>query len=330
MIHAQPQRADLSLESLEARITVLDKTAPSGLCWRSQNLAFSCVDAGHLVVKSAVLGDLIGLRQQSPSGPARWILDRGFDDAKVISKLLETHACFIIRAGHNRKVRHTPGGKVIKLFEAVQAQSALGTLEMVRPVQEKGKRKKRLLPAVTRSTQVWLSEPFTPLGVVNLQFQAQPNTDPDERGWVLLTNLPLESERDAKHIVALYASRWATLEIFAWTKTALEWEAARVLRFDAFRRLVALAWIAAAFLFELERHLEPRLIEHLAFLGGWTPRANGSPGKRTGPIGRQAPRGAALPKTRRGPIGAVLLKTRTGPIGAALSKTVPLCPRRRF
>ena len=159
----------------------------------------------------------------APLGPARWILDRGFDDAKVISTLLESHACFIIRAQHNRKVRSTPSGKVVKLFETVQSQPPLGMLEMLRPVQQEGKRKKRLLTAVTRSTQVWLSEPFTPLGVVNLQFQTSAKTDPDERGWVLLTNLPLESAQDAKHIVALYASRWAIEEIFAWTKTALEW-----------------------------------------------------------------------------------------------------------
>ena len=156
-------------------------------------------------------------------GRILWILDRGFDDAKVISMLLESHTCFIIRAQHNRLVRPTPSGKVVKLFETVQAQPPLGTLEMLRPVQENGKRKKRLIPAVTRSTQVWLSQPFTPLGVVNLQFQAHSKIDPDERGWILLTNLPLETAEDAKHIVALYASRWAIEEIFAWTKTALEW-----------------------------------------------------------------------------------------------------------
>ena len=167
-----------------------------------------------------------------------------------------------IRAQHNRLVRPTPSGKVVKLFESVQSQPPLGTLEMSRPVQEGDKRKKRLVTAVTRSTQVWLSEPFTPLGVVNLQFQAHSHSDPDKRGWVLLTNLPLESARDAKHIVALYASRWAIEEIFAWTKTALKWEAARVLSFDAFKRLVVLAWIAAAFLYDA--CLSPYLAQRLA------------------------------------------------------------------
>ena len=76
---------------------------------------------------------------------------------------------------------------------------------------------------MTRSTRVWLSEPFTPLGVVNLQFQAHSYSDSDERGWVLFTNLPLESTQDTQRVVALYASRWAVEEIFVWTKTALEW-----------------------------------------------------------------------------------------------------------
>ena len=338
LIHAQPQRADLSLETLEAHITARGAERLAGqsevrVLLDGSNLRkphstsleyLSTVRAldGDLIpgyptlnavgvgsdgqqallyhhtysslesdfksegaeVKKAIEAVTRALRQVGV-GRITWILDRGFDDAKVIAWLLESHACFIIRAQHNRKVRSTPSGKFAKLFETVQAQPPLGTLEMLRPVQENGKRKKRLVPAVTRSTQVWLSEPFTPLGVVNLQFQAHSYSDPNERGWVLLTNLPLESDRDAKHIVALYASRWAIEEIFAWTKTALEWEAARVLSFDAFKRLVALAWIAAAFLFELELHLEPRFIEHLAFLGGWTPRANASPGKKVLALG---------------------------------------------
>ena len=135
----------------------------------------------------AIEGVTQALRQVGV-GRILWILDRGFDDAKVISTLLESHTCFIIRAQHNRLVRPTPSGKVVKLFETVQAQPPLGTLEMLRPVQENGKRKKRLVPAVTRSTQVWLSQPFAPLGVVNLQFQAHSYSDPNERGWVLLTN----------------------------------------------------------------------------------------------------------------------------------------------
>jgi len=287
LIHAQPKRADLSVESLEAHITVLDKTAPTGpvrargaerLAGQSEvrvlldgsdlrkphstaleslstvraldgdlipgyptlnavgvgsdgvqallyHHTYSSLESGFKSegdeVKKAIEAVTRALRQVGV-GRILWILDRGFDDAKVISTLLERHACFIIRAQHNRLVRPTPSGQVGKLFETVQAQPPLGTLEMLRPVQQEGKRKKRLLPAVTRSTQVWLSEPFTPLGVVNLQFQAS-KLEQDERGWVLLTNLPLESDRDAKHIVALYASRWAIEEIFAWTKTALEW-----------------------------------------------------------------------------------------------------------
>ena len=338
LIHAQPQRADLSLDTLEAQITAQGAKRLAGQTEvrvlldgsdlrKPHSSALECLSTvraldGDLIagyptlnavgvgrdgqqallyhhtysplesgfksegdeVKHAIETVTRALRQVGV-GRILWILDRGFDDAKIIAWLLERHACFIIRAQHNRKVRSTPSGKVIKLFETVQSQPPLGTLEMLRPVQQEGKRKKRLVTAVTRSTQVWLSEPFTPLGVVNLQFQTSSKTDPDERGWILLTNLPLETAQDAQHIVALYASRWAIEEIFAWTKTALEWEAARVLSFDAFKRLVALAWIAAAFLFELERHLEPRVIKHLAFLGGWIPRAGASPGKKVLALG---------------------------------------------
>ena len=276
LIHAQPQRADLSLDTLEAQITAQGAKRLAGQTEvrvlldgsdlrKPHSSALECLSTvraldGDLIagyptlnavgvgrdgqqallyhhtysplesgfksegdeVKHAIETVTRALRQVGV-GRILWILDRGFDDAKIIAWLLERHACFIIRAQHNRKVRSTPSGKVIKLFETVQSQPPLGTLEMLRPVQQEGKRKKRLVTAVTRSTQVWLSEPFTPLGVVNLQFQTSSKTDPDERGWILLTNLPLETAQDAQHIVALYASRWAIEEIFAWTKTALEW-----------------------------------------------------------------------------------------------------------
>jgi hypothetical protein len=81
-------------------------------------------------------------------------------------------------------------------------------------------------------------------------------------------------------VVALYVLRWSIEEVFAWTKTALDWEAARVLEFNAFRSLVALAWVAAAFIFELDEALEPKAFRALALLGGWVPHKTRGPGRR--------------------------------------------------
>lgn len=213
-------------------------------------------------------------------GRITWILDRGFDDAKVIGWILKTGSCFVIRAAHNRNVRESIKGKPKKLFESLQSQPTLGTLEMQRPIMTNGKVRKRKVTGVTRSLQTWLLEPDVTLNAVNLEFKGVKEKHPDERGWVLLTNLPVGTADEAQRVVALYALRWAIEEVFAWTKTALEWEAVRVLEFEGFKRLVAFAWVAAAFVFNLGVRLEFSVVQRLALLGGWVPRPSERPGRR--------------------------------------------------
>lgn len=213
-------------------------------------------------------------------GRITWILDRGFDDAKVIGWILESKSCFVIRAAHNRNVRESFKGKTKKLLESLQSQPALGTLEMQRPIMTDGKVRKRKTLGITRSLQTWLLEPDVTLNAVKLEFKGVKDKNPDERGWVLLTNLPVNTADEAQRVVALYALRWAIEEVFSWTKTALEWEAARVLEFTAFKRLVAFAWVAAAFVFNLGVSVEHHVVQHLALLGGWVPRLGERPGRR--------------------------------------------------
>lgn len=218
-------------------------------------------------------------------GRITWILDRGFDDSKVIKWILETHACFVIRAQHNRNVSLTPGSKARQLFETVRSQAVQGSLEMHRPVVNDGKVRKRKTIGVTRSASAWLVEPELEVNVVNLEFQGVKNKNPDERGWMLLSNLPVGTAEETQRVVALYVLRWAIEEVFAWTKTALEWEATRVLEFNAFKRLVAFAWVAAGFVFDLGVNLEDSVVQHLAFLGGWVPRRDERPGRRVLALG---------------------------------------------
>ena len=209
-----------------------------------------------------------------------WILDRGFDDRKVIDWILETGGCYVIRAQHDRNISQTPGGKLKKLFETIKAKPSLGTLEMNRPVMVDGKLKRKPTQASTRTGGVWFPKPDVLVNVVTLEFKRVRARNAEDQGWVLLTNLPVGNADQAQQVVALYVLRWSIEEVFAWTKTALDWEAARVLEFSAFRSLVALAWVAAAFIFELDEALEPKAFRALALLGGWVPHKTRMPGRR--------------------------------------------------
>lgn len=103
--------------------------------------------------------------------------------------------------------------------------------------------------------------------------------------WLLLSNLRLADEQAQKlalavRIVQAYRQRWAIEDLFSWTKEALDWESVRVLDYGALRTLVAFAWLAAAFLFNLGTSpLQPESLL-LAQLGGWTPGKD-KPGRAT-------------------------------------------------
>ena len=209
-----------------------------------------------------------------------WILDRGFDDRKVINWILETGGCYVIRARHDRNISETPDGKTKKLFETIKVKPSLCTLEMNRPVMVDGKLKRKPTQASTRAGSIWLPKPDVLVNVVTLEFQRARAKSSEDQGWVLLTNLPVSNADQAQQVVALYVLRWSIEEVFSWTKTALDWEAARVLEFSAFRSLVALAWVASAFIFELDEALEPKAFRALALLGGWVPHKTRMPGRR--------------------------------------------------
>lgn len=229
-------------------------------------------------VRTAIQTITTALRAQGV-GRIIWILDRGFDDRKVIDWILETKACFVIRAQHDRVVSTELSGPTQKLFKVTRAEPILGTFSMKRPVLVDGKLKKRPVQATARAGTVWLSAPAIQVHAVALEF-VQARGKRDDAGWMLLTNLPVESFEAAQHVIFLYVLRWSIEEVFAWTKTALDWESTQLLEFNAFELLVAMAWVTAAFVFELSDSLESSVLERIAFLGGFVPRAGSSPGRR--------------------------------------------------
>ena len=66
---------------------------------------------------------------------------------------------------------------------------------------------------------------------------------------------------------------------FKFTKTMLGWEEVQLLDLEGIRTLLALAWVAAGFLYELGVTLEWEEVRLLARLGGWAERKDNPPGK---------------------------------------------------
>ncbi len=99
--------------------------------------------------------------------------------------------------------------------------------------------------------------------------------------WLLVTDWEVETESQAVRIFQMYRQRWGVEESFKFTKACLGWEEVQLLDLRGIRTLVALAWVAAGFLYELGVTLSWETVQLLAKLGGWEPRPDRRPGKIT-------------------------------------------------
>jgi hypothetical protein len=101
----------------------------------------------------------------------------------------------------------------------------------------------------------------------------------DSEPWLLLTDWPITTAQDAKRVFTMYRERWAVEDAFKFTKDVLGWEDVQLLNFEGVRTLVALAWVAAGFLYELGLTLEWPEVHLLARLGGFEEHKDRLPGK---------------------------------------------------
>ncbi|AZI44106.1 hypothetical protein EHF33_14425 [Deinococcus psychrotolerans] len=213
-------------------------------------------------------------------GQIVFVLDRGFDDLKLIRLLVRLKVQFVIRVKHaQRTTRLTPTSLELPLIDAAGHASVQDQFEMKRPVVTDGKVKWRKTPAQVRSREMFIDGGRLKLNVVRLEFSVPLKND-QEQGWLLLTNTPTDAVGAAGAVVRLYLQRWSIEEVFSWIKSALGWEQVQILDFDALRTLVALAWIAASFVFDLSESFDDTQLQLLAHLGGYVPHKNRPPGKK--------------------------------------------------
>jgi hypothetical protein len=120
-------------------------------------------------------------------------------------------------------------------------------------------------PGTTITRQVWLVE--VRLGDTMLE------------PWLLLTDWEVTTEQQAVRLFQMYRQRWGVEDSFKFTKDCLGWEEVQVLDLEGIRTLVALAWVAAGFLYQLGITMDETAVQLLAKLGGWQPRRDRRPGK---------------------------------------------------
>ena len=69
-----------------------------------------------------------------------------------------------------------------------------------------------------------------------------------DKPMMLLTNLPVENVKDAKHVLRLYIRRWECEEAIRFLKSQVQLEKIRTFRWTAIRRLVLLSVLVMIYL----------------------------------------------------------------------------------
>lgn len=221
-----------------------------------------------------------------------WVLDSGFDDVAVWRTIWEQQEQMICRVQHvERLIEHRVGqdkwhgGDISKACTRLRLLATAQTEMVV----QRGRQERPKLQTVTvkiracalrltYQTNVRREGPGEtvqkPLWLVEVRLLGT-KLEP----WLLLTDLPVTDAESAVGIFRMYRQRWAVEDSFKFTKDCLGWEEVQLLDLTGIRTLVALAWVAAGFLYELGVTLDWPEVQLLARLGGWVPHKDRKPGK---------------------------------------------------
>lgn len=227
-----------------------------------------------------------------PDCQITWIMDRGFDDIAVWRTIWGLGQHVVCRAYHDERLvdLHQAGTWVASTIGGAAGQARRrATVETTLEVRLVGQPTAKRQPVTVdiASQRMRLSYEAAgrteiPTGnqirrwvwVVVIQIR-----DCAWEPWVLVTDWAVQDAPAAARVFQMYRQRWAIEDAFKFTKECVNWEAAQVLSWEGLRMLVALAWVAAGFLYELGVSLEWAEVRLLARLGGWEERADRPPGR---------------------------------------------------
>jgi Transposase DDE domain len=220
-------------------------------------------------------------------GERTWVIDRGFDNDQVWWKIWRQNDHLVCRVYHAERlvqVEIAPGIFQERYLDATYShlkKYAKIETELVVRLQSQKHAKRQKVQVEISATPIWVygdaKEPPRPVKKVWLVRVKVEHAV--EEPWYLITDWPVEDEASAVRIFIAYRRRWSVEDTFKFIKTTLGMEEVQLLDFEAVRNLVALAWVAAGFLFSLGLTLDEPEVRLLALLGGWEERQDRPPGK---------------------------------------------------
>jgi hypothetical protein len=220
-------------------------------------------------------------------GEKTWVMDRGFDNDQVWWKIWRQNDHLVCRVFHAERVVQVeiaPGIFQERYLDATYAHMkkyAKIETELVVRLQGQQHAKRQKVHVEISATPIWVyaDEKERPRPTKKVWLVRVKVEHAVEDPWYLITDWPVEDEASATRIFIYYRRRWSVEDTIKFAKTTLGMEEVQMLDFEAVRNLVALAWVAAGFLFSLGLFLDEPEVWLLAILGGWEERQDRPPGK---------------------------------------------------
>jgi len=219
-------------------------------------------------------------------GAKTWVMDCGYDNDAVWWQIWpHPHSHLVVRVYHLERVVEwevRPGVWEERYLHALVKQlQPLTSVETALRVRLHGQTRARHQSVTVHLAAVALRvrDPEDPTHTQPVWLVRAAVVGAAQDPWYLLTDWPVTDAASALRVFRFYRRRWSVEDTFKFVKTCFGVEAVQVLAFEAVRTLVALAWVAAGFLFHLGLTLDTAEVQLLARLGGWEPRVNRPPGK---------------------------------------------------
>lgn len=233
------------------------------------------------------VGAALSVVKEAPE--VTWLLDRAFDDRAFWGVVWEKEQHLVCRVRHLDRVIRAPD--VLGSWRETKVERYGYRLPEVARVKTRlrvrlGKQRQAKKQSVT---VLLYAGPMQVEYLVGRETKQKPQTKQvwllraqvlgtSQRLW-LTTDHPVKTAEDAQRIFQMYRMRWAVEDAFKFIKQSLGWEQVQVLALDKVRFLVAMAAVAAGFLFRWGVTLEWEAVQLLARAGGWIPKKGEKPGK---------------------------------------------------
>jgi hypothetical protein len=214
--------------------------------------------------ESAVWGRVIDAVGRPPEGVVyKHVCDRGADDIEVFHRAKHQGCGFVIRVSRMKRKVVTEDGRTLPLEKVLQEWAPRGEVREIR-VPAKGKVPSRKAKVELRYGTVslplgrltpWLKEhrPTGPLrvGVVELR-EVSPPAGQKAIRWVLYTDTPITSLKQAEVAIEDYEQRWRIEEFHKALKTGCRVEYRQLQTGERLERMVAVSSVVATRLLQLK------------------------------------------------------------------------------